>query len=78
MQKIDHFARDQRIKLLNTQTMKKQLNNDVSVKVNRDESQFSMKKIDENFDKKVTTEKRYFICERTHLDFVKKTTKCTV
>ena len=39
MQKIDHFARQQRIKLLNSQTMKKRLNIDVSAKVNKNESQ---------------------------------------
>ena len=49
MQKVDHFARQQRIKLLNTQIMKKRLSNDVSAKVNRNEGQFQ--KIDENSDK---------------------------
>ena len=49
MQKIDHFTRQQRIKLLNSQTMKKRLNIDVSAKTNKNESQFQ--KIDENSDK---------------------------
>ena len=40
MQKIDHFARQQRIKLLNSQIMKKRLNIDVSAKVNKNENQF--------------------------------------
>ena len=40
MQKIDHFARQQRIKLLNSQIIKKRLNNDVSAKANKNESQF--------------------------------------
>ena len=51
MQEIDHFARQQRIKLFNSQTMKKRLNNDVSAKANRTENQSSLKKIDENSDK---------------------------
>ena len=50
MQKIDHFTRQQRVKLLNTQTMKKRLNNDVSAKVNKNENQ--SQKIDENSNKK--------------------------
>ena len=49
MQKINYFARQQQIKLLNSQTMKKRLNNDVSAKINRNKSQ--SQKIDENFDK---------------------------
>ena len=40
MQKIDYFTRQQLIKLLNTQVMKKRLNNDVSMKANKNESQF--------------------------------------
>ena len=50
MQKIDHFARQQRIKLLNSQIMKKRLNIDVSAKVNKNENQ--IQKTDENSDKK--------------------------
>ena len=49
MQEIDHFARQQRVKLLNSQTMKKRLNIDVSAKVNKNENQFQ--KTDENSDK---------------------------
>ena len=49
MQEVDHFARQQRVKLLNTQTIKKRLNNDVSAKINRDKNQ--SQKIDENSDK---------------------------
>ena len=49
MQKIDHFARQQRVKLLNSQIMKKRLNIDVSAKINRNKNQ--SQKIDENFDK---------------------------
>ena len=52
MQEIDHFARQERVKLLNSQTMKKRLDIDVSAKINRNENQSSLKKIDENFDKK--------------------------
>ena len=49
MQKIDHFARQQRIKLLNSQIMKKRLNIDVFAKINKNKDQFQ--KIDKNFDK---------------------------
>ena len=49
MQKTAHFARQQRIKLLNTQTLKKRLNNDVFAKVNKNKN--DSQKIDENFDK---------------------------
>ena len=49
MQEIDHFARQQRVKLLNSQIMKKRLNIDVSAKVNKNENQFQ--KTDENSDK---------------------------
>ena len=38
MQEIDYFARQQRIKLLNSQTLKKRSNNDVSAKVNKNEN----------------------------------------
>ena len=40
MQKIDYFARQQRVKLLNSQIMKKRLNIDVFTKINKNESQF--------------------------------------
>ena len=48
MQEIDYFARQQRVKLLSSQIMKKRLNNDVSAKANQDQSQFLLRKIDEN------------------------------
>ena len=40
MQEIDYFARQQRIKLFNTQTMKKRLNNDIFAKTNKNKNQF--------------------------------------
>ena len=49
--KTNYFAQQQRIKLFNTQTIKR-ISNDVFLNVNKDD-QFSQKtKIDKNFDKK--------------------------
>ena len=57
LQKTDHFAHQQRIKLFNTQTIKK-LNNDVFSYVNKNDQFFRKKtKIDENSNKKMTIEK---------------------
>ena len=49
-QKTDHFAQQQRIKLLNTQTMKR-FNNDVFSNVNKKDQFLPKTKIDENFNK---------------------------
>ena len=46
----------QRVKLLNTQIMKK-MNNDVFSNVNKNDQSSQKTKIDENSDKRITTEK---------------------
>ena len=51
LQKVDHFARQQRIKLLNTQIIKR-LNNDVFSNVNKNDQFLQRTKIDENSDKR--------------------------
>ena len=61
LQKSNHFAQQQRVKLLKTKTVKK-LNNDVFSNANRINQFCRKRKLTKILTKKMITEKWYFIC----------------